>query len=148
MLLKLPRTTTPVIMVGPGTGFAPFRGFLQHRQWQRLSDKRDVGTTVLFTGCRNKGIFTLDINFYVLSKRLTTYTLTSWIHSSRMEQSTISFARTLVIPTKKSTFNICSKSNASLFGTSSTKMDISMFAGKSTVFDPTVHLYNSLVSSV
>jgi len=54
---KLPfRTTTPVIMVGPGTGFAPFRGFLQQRQWQRLSDKRDVGTTVLFTGCRNKAI--------------------------------------------------------------------------------------------
>ncbi|CAG5100440.1 Oidioi.mRNA.OKI2018_I69.XSR.g16998.t2.cds [Oikopleura dioica] len=54
---KLPfRTTTPIIMIGPGTGFAPFRGFLQHRQWQRLSDKREVGQTVLFTGCRNREV--------------------------------------------------------------------------------------------
>ncbi|XP_061096578.1 methionine synthase reductase [Conger conger] len=45
----------PIIMVGPGTGVAPFIGFLQHREKQRQENPNGVfGETCLFFGCRHK----------------------------------------------------------------------------------------------
>lgn len=47
--------SAPFVMVGPGTGVAPFVGFLQQREKQRLENP-DVafGETWLYFGCRHK----------------------------------------------------------------------------------------------
>ncbi len=51
---RLPRDTTkPIIMVGPGTGVAPFRGFVRERVLVASQGKK-VGPTWLFFGSRNE----------------------------------------------------------------------------------------------
>lgn len=42
-----------MILVGPGTGIAPFRGFWQHK-YALMKTHKNVGSMWLFFGCQQK----------------------------------------------------------------------------------------------
>ncbi|CAD7002325.1 NADPH-dependent diflavin oxidoreductase 1 isoform X2 [Ceratitis capitata] len=51
--------STPIIMVGPGTGIAPFRSVIQYRKEQQNTGAK-ISDLIVFFGCRNK---TKDYHF-------------------------------------------------------------------------------------
>lgn len=52
-----PQLSTPIIMVGPGTGLAPMRALLQERKFQQTAQQGTVGPkNILFFGCKNRAV--------------------------------------------------------------------------------------------
>lgn len=47
------KVSNPILMIGPGTGLAPFIGFIQDREFHKGNGK-DVGNLILYFGCRKE----------------------------------------------------------------------------------------------
>lgn len=65
----------PLILIGPGTGVAPFIAFLQHREGMARRSGIKPGEVQLFFGCRtnaNDYIFREELSAFVADKTLTT----------------------------------------------------------------------------
>lgn len=65
---RLPQNlSTPIIMIGPGTGIAPMRAMIQERSHQKHTLKQPVGPTILYFGCKRD---TID---YLYKNELTSF---------------------------------------------------------------------------
>jgi cytochrome P450/NADPH-cytochrome P450 reductase len=74
----------PLIMVGPGTGFGPFRGFLQERLAQKQAGMA-VGAALLFYGCRHPDedfIYKDELEGFVAAGIVTVHTAFSLFDST------------------------------------------------------------------
>ncbi|KAG6489958.1 hypothetical protein ZIOFF_051240 [Zingiber officinale] len=61
--LLRPLPSVPLILVGPGTGCAPFRAFVEERAQQKLT--RSISPVLFFFGCRNEENDFLYENFWL-----------------------------------------------------------------------------------
>mmetsp|Transcript_7916 Transcript_7916/g.13118 ORF Transcript_7916/g.13118 Transcript_7916/m.13118 type:complete len:693 (+) Transcript_7916:93-2171(+) len=54
---RLPESlSTPIIMIGPGTGLAPMRALLQERKYQQEKLSQPSGQNILFFGCKYQSV--------------------------------------------------------------------------------------------
>ncbi|XP_054478647.1 methionine synthase reductase [Anoplopoma fimbria] len=88
--------SAPFVMVGPGTGVAPFIGFLQQREHERKSNPEAVfGETWLFFGCRHRDrdyLFREELEGFVSSGTLSQLKV-CFSRDDQTEEATTSTAR-------------------------------------------------------
>ncbi|KAL3918290.1 MAG: hypothetical protein SGILL_004307, partial [Bacillariaceae sp.] len=82
---KLPEDpSTPIIMVGPGTGLAPFMGFMEERDVLAKKNRKDLGEAHLFFGCRSSA------QDFIYKERLEEYSNTGVLSSDGLH---VAFSR-------------------------------------------------------
>lgn len=65
---KLPKNvSTPITMIGPGTGIAPMRAFLQEREFSNSKTRKAHGSNTLYFGCQKPN------QDYIYEDELTSY---------------------------------------------------------------------------
>jgi len=111
---RLPKGTDPIIMVGPGTGFAPMRALIQERV-----STRATGQNVLFFGCRRSNedfIYADEINEWEKGGVVTVYKAFS------REQKEKVYVQHLISKQKEMISSLLGSQNATLYICGGTRM--------------------------
>jgi NADPH-ferrihemoprotein reductase len=111
---RLPSDSSkPILMVGPGTGIAPMRALLQERSHQRNVQKLDVGSNILYFGCKNR-----DLDF-IYSDELNEYEkdgiLTKMYLAFSREQNEKVYVQHLLKKNSKETFDLINEQGAYVY---------------------------------
>lgn len=111
---------TPVIMVGPGTGFAPMRALLQERAHTRRELKLPVGPNVLYFGCKKR-----DLD-YIYQDEIEAFQKSGDIDTLRLafsrEQAKKVYVQHLMEEDKEKVWNLIEKEGAYVYICGGTKM--------------------------
>ncbi|XP_011134999.1 NADPH--cytochrome P450 reductase isoform X1 [Harpegnathos saltator] len=131
---RLPiRTSTPIIMVGPGTGLAPFRGFIQERDLARKEGK-EVGDTILYFGCRRSKedfLYHDELAQYVENGTLTLHTAFS------REQPQKVYVTHLLEKNKEEIWRVIGEQNGHIY-----------ICGLVAIYDLSAAIYNHFSNSI
>lgn len=105
--LSLPaKMKTPIIMVGPGTGVAPFRAFIRERLAQAMN-KKQVGTTILFYGCRSENSHLYKDEFEeIMRTKPENFDLRTYTAYSRAPNKSKVYVNDLILENKNTVWNI------------------------------------------
>lgn len=110
----------PIIMIGPGTGIAPMRAFLQERSYQKHQQKLPVGDNVLYFGCKRRD------HDYLYEEELMQFqkegTLTHLHVAFSREMDRKVYVQHLLAENAKDTWDLIDNKNASIYVCGGTKM--------------------------
>jgi sulfite reductase alpha subunit-like flavoprotein len=114
---KLPKDPdTPIVMVGPGTGVAPFMGFLEEREVLIARNGGTLGPAHLFFGCRSRS------TDFIYMNRLESYTENGVLSSnglhvafSREQESEKVYVQDLIAASSEELWHLIQNGNASVY---------------------------------
>eukprot|EP00551_Chaetoceros_affinis_P008140 CAMPEP_0203683778 /NCGR_PEP_ID=MMETSP0090-20130426/47696_1 /ASSEMBLY_ACC=CAM_ASM_001088 /TAXON_ID=426623 /ORGANISM="Chaetoceros affinis, Strain CCMP159" /LENGTH=684 /DNA_ID=CAMNT_0050552933 /DNA_START=22 /DNA_END=2076 /DNA_ORIENTATION=- len=110
----------PIVMIGPGTGIAPMRALLQERAHQKNVQKLNVGSNVLYFGCKKR-----DLDF-IYSDELNEFekqgTLTKMYLAFSREQSEKVYVQHLIAKNGGETWDLINNQGAYVYVCGGVKM--------------------------
>lgn len=108
-----PKASTPIVMVGSGTGVAPFRAFVQERARQK-SISQDVGRTLLFMGFRYSNLdFIYKKEWMQWRESLGSETFDYWTAFSRDNPNQKVYVQDILVRQASEVMNLLENSHSS-----------------------------------
>lgn len=102
----------PIVMIGPGTGVAPFLGFLEHLQSLKQEKNVALPPTWLFFGCRNQDDFIFKNEFEAFGNE---NILNNFHVTFSREGGTITYVQHKLLEISEQVYNFIENENALIY---------------------------------